>query len=122
MDSKPSSIKDLFSRELLALLIVSAAAFSTQELLSPVLPLYMREVGLSDQNIGLAFSLMMVGIAFSEVFWGWAVDRMDLRLVLILGSLAYGVTTLSLMLPKTASAFLFVMVIYGASRSPLYIV
>jgi DHA1 family quinolone resistance protein-like MFS transporter len=122
MVQKPSSIKDMLTRELVAILLVSAAAFSTQELLNPVLPLYMREVGLSDQNIGLAFSLMMVGIAFSEVFWGWAVDRIDLKYVLILGSLAYGVMTLTLMIPKSASAFLIVIVFYGASRSPLYIV
>jgi len=122
MEQKRTSIKSLFTRELIAILIVSGAATGAQALLTPVLPLYMRDVGLSDQNIGLAFSVMMVGIAISEVFWGWAVDRINLKIVLFLGAVAYGIMILVLLLPKTLVPFLVVMVIYGVSRSPLFIV
>jgi MFS family permease len=122
MEQKRTSIRSLFTRELIAILIVSGAASIAQNLLTPVLPLYMRDVGLSDQNIGLAFSVMMVGIAISEVFWGWAVDRIDLKIVLFLGAVAYGIMILVLLTPKTLIPFLIVMIIYGVSRSPLFIV
>jgi DHA1 family quinolone resistance protein-like MFS transporter len=122
MQQNRPSIRALFTRELIAILIVSGAATSAQALLTPVLPLYMRDVGLSDQNIGLAFSVMMVGIAISEVFWGWAVDRINLKIVLFIGAVAYGIMILVLLTPKTLIPFLVVMAIYGVSRSPLFIV
>jgi DHA1 family quinolone resistance protein-like MFS transporter len=122
VQAKSTSLKSLFTRELIAILIVSGAATSAQALLTPVLPLYMRDVGLSDQNIGLAFSVMMVGIAISEVFWGWAVDRVNLKIVLFIGAVAYGIMILVLLTPTTLIPFLIVMVIYGVSRSPLFIV
>jgi len=65
---------------------------------------------------------MMVGIALSELFWGWAVDRVNLKIVLILGTVAYGIMITMLMIPKTLLPFLAVMFVYGFSRSPLYIV
>lgn len=122
MTEKPTSIRGMLSKELIAILLASATGFFSQELLSPVLSLYMRDVGLTDQNIGMLFSVMMVGIAISEVFWGWAVDRINMKYVLILGTGVYGIVTMALHLPRTFSAFIIVMLVYGFSRSPIYIV
>jgi MFS family permease len=122
MTDKATGLKALLTKELIVIILISAAGGFAQELLSPVLPLYMRDVGLSDQNIGLTFSVMMVGIALSELFWGWAVDRVNLKIVLILGTVAYGLMILALRIPKTLLPFLVVMFLYGFSRSPLYIV
>jgi MFS family permease len=122
MTDKAAGLKALLTKELIVIILISAAGGFAQELLSPVLPLYMRDVGLSDQNIGLTFSVMMVGIALSELFWGWAVDRVNLKIVLILGTVAYGLMITALMIPKTLLPFLAVMFVYGFSRSPLYIV
>ena len=122
MSEKPTGLRSLFSWELTAIILVSATGFFSQELLGPVLSLYMRDVGLTDQNIGALISVMMVGIAISEVFWGWAVDRINMKFVLILGTVAYGIVTMGLHFPRTLSAFVIIMFIYGFSRSPIYIV
>lgn len=122
MREETTGIKRLFTRELVAIITISATGFFSQNLLSPVLPLYLRGIGITDQNIGLVFSVMMIGIAISEVLWGWAVDRIDLRIVLFLGTVAYGIVTTFLMIPKTLSLFLIIIFIYGFSRSPVYIV
>jgi len=122
MKQETTGIKRLFTRELIAILAISATGFFSQDLLSPMLPLYMRDIGLTDQNIGLMFSVMMVGIAISELFWGWAVDRIDLKIILFLGTVAYGIVTTTLLIPKTLSLFLVIIFIYGFARSPIYIV
>jgi len=90
MHAEKTGFRSLFTRELIAILFVSAAGIFSQEFLAPLLSLYMRDAGLSDQNIGLLFSVMMVGVALSELFWGWALDRVKLKIVLILGVAAYG--------------------------------
>ena len=108
MKEKATGLRALFTKELIAILLISAAGSFAQELLSPILPLYMREAGLTDQNVGTVFSVMMVGIAFSEVFWGWAVDRVNLKIVLILGTIAYGIMITVLLIPRALVPFLVI--------------
>jgi len=122
MEKKPSALRALFTKELIALMLIAGSGTLAQELLSPVLSLYMRDVGFSDQNIGLAFTVMMVGIMFSELFWGWAVDRTNLKVVLAVGTFAYGAMTLVLLTTRTFAMFLPIILVYGFSRSPLYVV
>ncbi len=122
MSDKPSALRTLFTKELIALMLIAGSGTLAQELLSPVLSLYMREIGFSDQNIGLAFTVMMIGIMFSELFWGWAVDRTNLKIVLAVGTFAYGSMTLVLLTTHTFAIFLPIILVYGFSRSPLYVV
>jgi len=122
MSDKPSALRALFTKELIALMLIAGLGTLAQELLSPVLSLYMRDIGFSDQNIGLAFTVMMVGIMFSELFWGWAVDRTNLKIVLAVGTFAYGGMTLVLLTTHTFAIFLPIILVYGFSRSPLYVV
>jgi len=122
MHEKTSGLKSLLTRELVAILLMTAIGFFSQALLNPVLSLYMRDVGLTDQNIGLLVSAMMVGIAIGDISWGWAVDRISIKLVLFLGGVVYGIATTSLLIPRSLPLFLIVMVIYGFSRAPIFIV
>jgi len=122
MSDKPSALRALFTKELIALMLIAGSGTLAQELLSPVLSLYMREIGFSDQNIGLAFTVMMIGIMFSELFWGWAVDRTNLKVVLAVGTFAYGGMTFVLLTTHTFAMFLPIILVYGFSRSPLYVV
>lgn len=122
MQTEKTKFRSLFTKELIAILVVSAAGIFSMEFLAPVLSLYMRDVGLSDQNIGLLFSVMMVGVALSELFWGWALDRVKLKIVLILGAAAYGIVTMALLIPKSLPLFLIIIFFYGFARSPVFIV
>lgn len=122
MTDNPPSLKSLFSRELVAILVMSAIGFFAQALLNPVLSLYMRDVGLTDQNIGLSVSVMLVGIAIGDVTWGRIVDRINTKSVLFFSGVIYGSATLLLLLPEKLFPFLVVVLVYGFSRSPIYIV
>jgi len=50
MKEKATGLKSLFTRELIVIILISAAGGFAQELLTPVLPLYMRDVGLCDDG------------------------------------------------------------------------
>ena len=112
----------MLTKELVAVIVVCATAFFADQLLLPVLPLYMRtEVGLTDQTIGLMFSVMMVGIAISEIFWGWAVDRVNVKIAIFMGTLACGAVISTFHLVGTAGFFAIAIFWYGFSRSPVFI-
>jgi MFS family permease len=122
MAEQPAGLKSLLNRNLGAILLMSVIGFFSQALLTPVLSLYMRDVGLTDQNIGLSVSVMMVGIAIGDVTWGRIVDRVNTKSVLFFGAIIYAIATATLLIPKTLIPLLLVVVIYGFSRSPIYIV
>lgn len=121
MHEKTTALKALFTREMVVVMLMSAIGFFSQELLSPVLSLYMRDVGLTDQSIGTTFSVMVIGMALSDVFWGWAVDQINFKIVLILGGVVLGIASTSLLIPETLALFFIVMFIYGFSRSSFLI-
>ncbi len=108
--------------ELIAVLFVCSVAFYATELLNPILSLYFDNLGMNASTIGLMFSAMMVGIAVSEIFWGWVVDRVDLRVAIFVGTAMCGVMIYAL--SHAASVLLIggALVFYGFTRSPIFIV
>jgi MFS family permease len=108
--------------ELIAVLFVCSMAFYATELLNPILSLYFDSLGMDASTIGLMFSVMMVGIAISEIFWGWVVDRVDLRVAIFVGTALCGGMIYAL---SHASSILLIgsaLVLYGFCRSPIFIV
>jgi len=122
MTHRTTDYKRLFTPELVAVLFVWCMAFFAGEILTPILPLYMSSIGLDAHTIGLMFSVMMVGIAISELFWGWVVDRVDLKIAILMGTLMYGAIISVLTVTKTLPLFAVVIFLYGFSRSPIFIV
>jgi MFS family permease len=112
----------LFTPELYAVLFVCSIAFYSGELLNPILSLYLSSVGMSATTIGLMFSIMMVGIAISEIFWGWVVDRVDLRIAIFVGTVLLGLAILGLSLVQSVMFIGVVLFFYGFCRSPIFIV
>lgn len=108
--------------ELIAVLFVCSMAFYATELLNPILSLYFDSLGMDASTIGLMFSVMMVGIAISEIFWGWVVDRVDLRVAIFVGTALCGLMIYAL--NHASSVFLIgsALVLYGFCRSPIFIV
>ena len=122
MTHRTTDYKRLFTPELVAVLFVWCMAFFAGEILTPILPLYMSSIGLDAHTIGLMFSVMMVGIAISELFWGWVVDRVDLKIAILMGTMMYGAIISVLTVTKTLPLFAVVIFLYGFSRSPIFIV
>ena len=122
MTHRTTDYKRLFTPELVAVLFVWCMAFFAGEILTPILPLYMSSIGLDAHTIGLMFSVMMMGIAISELFWGWVVDRVDLKIAILMGTMMYGAIISVLTVTKTVPLFTVVIFLYGFSRSPIFIV
>jgi MFS family permease len=122
MTRQITGYRRLFTPELVAVLFVCCIAFFAGEVLTPILPLYLSSLGLDARTIGLMFSIMMVGIAISEVFWGWVVDRVDLRIAIFMGTVMYGTIISTLNFAKTLPVLAVVVFIYGFCRSPIFIV
>ncbi len=121
MEHKAESDR-LFTPELIAVLFVCSIAFYSGELLNPILSLYLASVGLSASMIGLMTSVMMIGIAISEIFWGWVVDRVDLRIAIFVGTVLLGLMILGLSLAQSTILIAAALFFYGFCRSPIFIV
>ena len=122
MAKESKGIRHLLTRELLAVLFVTSLTHLCGEILAPILPLYLRDGGVDARTIGLIFSVMTVGIAISEVFWGWVVDRVDLKLAIFMGTVIYGIVITGLHFANSLPLLFVAFFIYGFSRSPIFIV
>jgi MFS family permease len=122
MAKESKGIRRLLTRELLAVLFVTSLTHLCGEILAPILPLYLRDGGIDPRTIGLMFSVMTVGIAISEVFWGWVVDRVDLKLAIFMGTVIYGIVITGLHFANSVPLLFLAFFIYGFSRSPIFIV
>lgn len=112
----------LFTPELIAILFVNSMAFFAGYLLIPVLPLFMDSQGISAQIIGVLTSVMMVGIAISEIFWGWVIDRVDLRVAIFFGTVLLGISIALFNFANSLPILAIVLLFYGICRSPLFVV
>lgn len=108
--------------ELAAVLMACSFAFFAAGMLNPMLPLFFRDGGADAGTIGLIFLAMTFAIAVSEFFWGWMVDRIDLRIAMLMGTLILGMVTVTFQLPPSLSVFFVASALFGFFRSPLFIV
>ena len=115
------ALKRLLTPETVTVLLVSCFAFFSGQLLAPMLPLYLRDAGADASTIGWMFAVMTLAIAISEVFWGWVVDRVNLKAALIVGTLFLGVAISGLRLAHTIPLLFGAMFFYGFLRSPMWV-
>ena len=108
--------------ELVAVLFVCAVAFFAGEILTPILPLYLSSLGNTAQTIGLLTSVMMIGIMISEIFWGWVIDRVDLRIAIFVGTVLLGISIGLMNRAETLLVLAVVLLFYGVCRSPIFVV
>lgn len=117
-----SASKRLLTKELVAILFVSSVALFSGEILNPVLPLYYSDLGISAGTIGWMTAAMMIGIALSEIFWGWVIDRVDLKFAIFFGTVLLGSSIGLLVFARSITALVVVLFLYGFCRSPIYVI
>jgi len=108
--------------ELMAVLLSCSFAFFAAGMLYPILPLYLQEAGVDPGTIGMIFLVMTLATAVSEFFWGWMVDRIDLRIAMIVGTVVLGLVTVAFRYAPNTNAFFLAGFLFGFFRSPLYVV
>ncbi len=77
----------IINRELVSVFAAVGLCSMAMSITQPMLPLYLKSIGVTPAVIGLMFSLQMVGTALGEGSGGWLADKVGIRLPFAIGSL-----------------------------------
>lgn len=107
--------------ELLIVMSCTSFGFLALGSLSPILPLYLAELGISAQTIGLMFSVMGVAFAIGEIMWGGLIDRFDPKIALMCGTLLLSLAIGSFLLWAETSYFFISFFLFGLLMGPAFV-
>ncbi len=107
------------SPELVTVLAVGSFTFFSSQLLSPILPLFIAEKGVDTQTLGLMFSIMWLGLGVGEIFWGWLADRADLKIILLMGTVIFGMVISGFLFAQSILTLFVVFFLFGLFRAPM---
>ncbi|MBF0316106.1 MAG: MFS transporter [Oligoflexia bacterium] len=85
-----------------------------------VLPSYMRDLGATPQDIGLAFTALTIAYRAPQILGGWLADHYGARLITILGTLLMGILFLFLPMAKHWSSLLIILCIVFTAGALMY--
>jgi MFS transporter, DHA1 family, multidrug resistance protein len=108
--------------ELKIVLLITGTGFLATGVLAPILPLYLSGAGVSVRLIGLMLSIFTLAIFLSEFVWGWILDEISPKLVLVAGSLFQGLVIFSLFYDASIHFFFIVIFLYGFFWSPAQLI
>ena len=120
---KSSAIPKLDST-LLSILLVSSVGILGAQLVSPVLPILMRSMSISEQNIGLVMAVFFFSALISIPIVGILADVYGRRKLTLIGLLIFGIAGTSIAFVDSFASLLILRAIQGigfASLSPLSI-
>jgi MFS family permease len=120
---KSSAIPKLDST-LLSILLVSSVGILGAQLVSPVLPILMRSMSISEQSIGLVMSVFFFSALISIPIVGILADVYGRRKLTLIGLLIFGIAGTSIAFVDSFASLLILRAIQGigfASLSPLSI-
>ena len=107
------------SPELVTVLAVSSFTFFSDQLLIPILPLFIAEKGVDTQTLGLLFSTTMLGLGVGEILWGWLADRADLKIILLMGTVIFGMVISGFLFAQNILALFVIFFLLGLFRAPM---
>jgi len=113
-------MKNIVSSERIAVVTVMGLGSICQSMLSPILPLYLTQIGVAPQMLGLMFSMEMVGMLLGEGFWGWVADKVGIKIPLIVGTSVNALVLASLVLTRSVPAIFAVFLMWGLLRSAIW--
>lgn len=103
------------------MLVFTSIGFFALFSLTPVLPLYLADLGISVQEIGLMFSTMGIAFAIGEISWGWLIDRLNPRIALLAGTFAFSLAIGSFLISEQAAWFYITFFIFGLLIGPAFV-
>jgi MFS family permease len=96
---------------------LSALAMSV---LQPILPLYLKSIGISLETIGLMFSMAMVAMSIGECYWGWLADKQGVLFPLSMGTFVCGLVVLCFVLTDNILFLFIIFFFWGLLRSAVF--
>jgi len=79
-------MKKIISSEMTTVMAIMALGVLAMSILQPMLPLYLTDIGVTPEILGLMFSVAMVGMVIGESFGGWIADKVGLKIPLSIGT------------------------------------
>ena len=89
-------------------------------IMGPILPLYLTSIDVTPAVLGLLLSTGMVGMAFGEVFWGWAADKTGMKLPFYVGTFVCALAVLLIVLTPYILVLFAAFFLWGLVRSALF--
>lgn len=88
-----SDFKYLFeNKKLMSTSLVEMSTYFAYGAFETYLPVYLSQMGISAQEIGLIFSMQILAIALSKPVFGKLADRVDKRMLILAGMLVLGIS------------------------------
>jgi PPP family 3-phenylpropionic acid transporter len=106
--------------ELIAVIAIVGLASMAMALLQPVLPLYLKSLGVSPLLIGLMGSAGMAGMVLGESSGGWLADRVGIKAPLIIGTFLCVPLVLSFVFVTDPSFIFLIFFIWGIVRAAIF--
>ncbi len=94
--------KPLWTTQYLLICAAQFLSYANNQMLFPVLPLYLTSAGYTPAFVGITFAAFSISSFPSRPFMGQGVDRWSPRGVYVLGALALGLASFSYLLPSIA--------------------
>jgi MFS family permease len=107
--------------ELVIVLLFTSMGFFALFALTPVLPLYLADLGITPGEIGLMYSTMGLAFAIGEISWGWLIDRLNTRVALLSGTFAFSAAIGSFLLGDDPAWFYASFFIFGLLIGPAFV-
>ena len=89
-------------------------------ILQPILPLYLTDIGVTPEILGLMFSVAMVGMVIGESFGGWIADKVGLKIPLSMGTFVSAIAVFFFVLTQNVPAIFTIFFFWGLVRSTLF--
>lgn len=103
----------ILTRDFLFLCAAGAGFFGSFMLLLAVLPLYLRDLGGSDGQVGLVIGVFAISALFPRPFIGREIDRGGSRRFLLAGAAVFVLASLLYMLASSISILFAVRIVHG---------
>jgi len=113
-------MKSNASGRIVMVIVIMSLGVLAMSILNPILPLYLTDIGISPEILGLMFSLGMVGMVRGESSWGWGADRTGLKLPFSLGTFISALTVLLFVFTENVAAIFAIFFFWGAFRSAIF--
>lgn len=114
---KKNGITQLFPRTLIIFMVGMVFANTAAMMYSPLLPLYLQELGADVGQVGLFFTISALLPLFFQIFGGWISDSIGRLKAVAIGGVAGFLTFIFFLLAPSWEWALFAMAVSSIGRS-----
>jgi MFS family permease len=109
-----------FNRELASVIGVVSLLVMSMAILQPVLPLYLKSIGVEPSTLGLMFSVGMVGMVLGESSAGWLADKVGVKIPMGIGTLGCIIPLLLFTFTQNVPFLFAIFLLWGIVRSAVF--